>query len=461
MKKIVSLLIGLLFIPLISMAQNFRLEASLKHSPDLTVYLLELKGDNSRIIDSTKSENGVFIFSFGPKNHAGLYRVMLESEKSSNFFDEDPKYFDFVYKRENIRLEMDFENPLSSMNVLESVENQIYYEFLSKSVIFGQKYFSLLSLLNYYDKDDPFYSTLVDEIVKTELDFNDYLIINSAKYPDTFTSKILSFSLTPVYDPTEETGFEEFMRQNFLALTDFNVPELIYSNLITKKIISYLGFFMNSSFTQDQQEDEVIVALDKMYNYVAVNDEVFNFILEFLVDGFQRFSMEKVLVYLADNYIVGECETDNEIIMKKRLEAFKKMEIGNKVSNIVLSDENNQIKRLYDLDSKYCLILFWSTECPHCKKMIPQLRSWIKDQKNILVYAVSIDKSKFNWEEYLLMNDLPWINVYENNGWEGKAAKNYNVYATPGMFLLDNDHRIVAKPFSLRDLKRDFDKLNE
>jgi thiol-disulfide isomerase/thioredoxin len=461
MKIFLSVFIGLLLLPIITFGQDFQLKAFVKGSPDLTVYLLELKGDNSNLIDSTKSENGVFSFTFGLKSHPGLYRAMLEPDKSSNFFDEDPKYFDFIFNQENIRMEMDFNDPLSTINVIESVENQIYYDFLSRREAFGQKYFSLLSVLDFYSGDDLFYTYLKEEIVRTGQEFYDFLLETSSDNPDLFVSKILSFSLTPVFDPSEGIDFNEFMQQNFFALSDFNVPELIYSNYITKKIIAYLGFFMNSAFTQNQQEDEIIVALEKMYDYVAVNEDVFNFVLEFLVDGFQRFSMEKVLVYLADNYIAGDCETDNEIILKERLAAFKKMEIGNKGSNIVLSDENNRIKRLYDLDTEYSLVLFWSTECPHCKKIIPQLFAWIQDQTNVSIFAVSIDKSKANWEEFLMMNDLPWINVYENNGWEGRGARNYNVYATPGMFLLDRDHRIVAKPVSFRELKKDFDILNQ
>lgn len=459
MRKFVSLLLLLNVISAFVMAQHFELRSKINNSPDLSVYLLELKGDKSRLMDSTKSENGNFIFSFDQNAHPGIYRVMLETEKSSNIFDEDPTFFDFVFNNENINLEFDFENPSSTMQVLASTENKLYYEFLRKKEIFGQKYFSLLSVLEYYNEADPFYEKLVDEVVKTGMEYNEYLSETSEKSPQLFTSSVLRFNITPVYIPSEDTNFEEFMRQNFFNLCDFNVPELIYSNLITKKIISYLGFFMNPSFNQEQQEDEIIIALGNMYDHVSVNDEVFNFALDFLVNGFQRFGMEKVLVYLADNYITGECETDNEKIMKERLEAFKKMEIGNKGNNIVLMDENNQVKRLYDIDNDYSLVIFWSTECPHCKKMLPQLRSWISEHGNISVYAVSIDKFKANWEEYLLMNHLPWINVYEENGWEGKAAKNYNVYATPGLFLLDKEHRIIAKPIGFKELKRDFNSL--
>ena len=156
MKKFVSLFLLLSTLTGIINAQDFKLWASVKGSPDLTIYLLELKGDKSKVIDSTNLENAVFVFSFEQKDHSGLYRIMLESEKSSNFFDEDPKYFDFVFNRENIRLEMDFEDPLSTMNVIESTENQLYYEFLKNRDIFGQKYFTLLSLLDIFCKGRDF-----------------------------------------------------------------------------------------------------------------------------------------------------------------------------------------------------------------------------------------------------------------------------------------------------------------
>ncbi len=46
-----------------------------------------------------------------------------------------------------------------------------------------------------------------------------------------------------------------------------------------------------------------------------------------------------------------------------------------------------------------------------------------------------------------------WINYSELNGWNGKAAKDYGVWSTPRMYLLDREKRIIVKPASVDELR--------
>ena len=193
----------------------------------------------------------------------------------------------------------------------------------------------------------------------------------------------------------------------------------------------------------------------------SYNEQVFEFILGFLIDGFDQFKMEKVLVHLAVNYVEKGCETDNKKIMEQRLESFKRMATGNVVNDIVLLDLNGKTRRLSDLNNQYVLIVFWSTSCHHCTRLLPDLKEWYLENPGLdfEVFSVSIDTSRIDWETNILMNDYPWIDVCNLQGWEGKAASDYNIYATPTMFIIDREKKIKAKPLTFRDFKRDFEKL--
>jgi len=48
---------------------------------------------------------------------------------------------------------------------------------------------------------------------------------------------------------------------------------------------------------------------------------------------------------------------------------------------------------------------------------------------------------------------LKFINVCDLKGWDGKAAVEYFIYATPSMFLIDNDKKITGKPVNYDELK--------
>ena len=75
------------------------------------------------------------------------------------------------------------------------------------------------------------------------------------------------------------------------------------------------------------------------------------------------------------------------------------------------------------------------------------------------IFSVSIDTSRFDWEENLLLNNYPWISVCNLQGWEGKVASDYNIYATPTMFLIDRNRKILGKPLTFREFRRDVEKL--
>ena len=47
---------------------------------------------------------------------------------------------------------------------------------------------------------------------------------------------------------------------------------------------------------------------------------------------------------------------------------------------------------------------------------------------------------------------MNWVNVSDLNGWDGKATLDYYIHATPTMFLVDNQLKLIAKPTSIDNL---------
>ena len=76
-----------------------------------------------------------------------------------------------------------------------------------------------------------------------------------------------------------------------------------------------------------------------------------------------------------------------------------------------------------------------------------------RKDRDIKVFAVSIDTVRKDWIDFIRTNKLSWINVSDLKGWDGKAAKDYYVYATPTMFLVDKNKKIIGKPLTVEDLE--------
>jgi thiol-disulfide isomerase/thioredoxin len=443
-------------------AQTYYLQAKVEGFPGTRAYLMQFKADQQSVIDSASSLDGVFAFRFGSKTKPGVYRVLLGNEGGSNFFEKDPLFFDFIYNYENIEIHTNFNAPLDSMKVIQSKENDVYYRFLKANEIYQSKLNLITPLFFQYKAEDSFYQALSSEFYGVQSTFLLFCTALTNELPESIAASVIQMSTLPVVEkPGKEDEMKVFIREHYFDLVSFGDERLINSPFITKSVLDYLGIYRDTKLDQSQQEDQFILAIDKIMDVVQGNPAVYDFTLNLLVDGFQRFQMEKVLVHIAENYVTGGCETNSKKLLQKRLEGYEKMAPGKKVPDILMLDQNGKQVRLYDLDHDYTLVLFWASWCPHCTSFLKQLSKWYPEKAlDIEVFAVSIDSSKFAWEEGMMMGNFPWINTFSGAGWDGKAPKDFNVYATPTLFLLNSDHVIIAKPLTFKEFKKEVDVLS-
>jgi thiol-disulfide isomerase/thioredoxin len=137
---------------------------------------------------------------------------------------------------------------------------------------------------------------------------------------------------------------------------------------------------------------------------------------------------------------------------------------------------------LYDIDAKYTAIVIWESTCGHCKKELPKLQELYDEwkPKGLEIYAIGNDFEPEPWVKFL--NDkgyTDWINVSDNPlvNAQDSAMKlisggittleslnfrtTFDVYATPKVFLLDEDKKIVAKQIGAEQLGEILGRLEE
>ena len=441
-------------------AQKYSVQADVTGYPEKRAYLAALKGDEVRMIDSVSVIGGSVHFIMDSTATPGVYRLFFMHPSQPGMFDRDLPYVDFIFNNENIRLLTSFESPINNMVVKISEENGLYFRFLKLRSEYRQKLGLLLSLAETYRPGEEFFPFLYKELLAIQKAYDDSLLQMAGIHPEMLVSSLILLHREPVYDPVRYPDLDLFMQENYLKPVNINDPRLIYSPEITRKIISYLGFFRQNIPDQEAQELEFIRAVDAIMEEVRYDETLYDFVLNYLIDGFERFQMERVLVHIADNHLTGECKTESEEIARERLEAYQKMAPGNNVPDINLLNPFHEPKRLSELDKDFILLIFWSSDCPHCTSLLPRLGKWYQDERNsqVGIYAVSIDKSRADWEEFVLLNDLQWTNVHDPEGWESKTSRRYNLYATPTMFLLDKDMKIVSKPLTFREFRNEIEK---
>ena len=448
MRKIMltCLLIG----PFLGMAQStFTLQGQLDSLPNQTVYLLTFYGEKNSLLDSALTDgNGTFSIELPVTLAPGLLRVSWGQEK----------FVDLVYNRENIRFHTDANQPADNLEITESVENRIYFDFMMADRINQTKLELLQPVVDYFPEQDSFYFNAVANYERIQR--KQAILLDSLKrmFPDSYTVKILSLYSSPFLPASLSPNIRlEYLKQHYFDLVDFNDTDLLRSNVWANKAISYLALYSNNRFTQKQLETEFIKAVTVMLSAAGDNPELFKFLLDYLVSGFDKYHFEDVITYMAENFQDPfACEDqEKKSALQKKLETFKKIAIGQSAPDFEVPDTSDQPVKLSEIDSEYTLLMFWSSECGHCTQMMPKAKALYEAQnpKRYEILAVSIDTRREDWMQIVNDQKLTWINASELKGFDGKSADLYNIYATPTMFLLDRNKQIVAKPISYRELE--------
>jgi len=446
--KIIILIIAL-FIGLISYSQEYTLDMTIQHFPGKECYLATFYGDKNAIIDTAEADtSGRIIFKLRPKYHTGMYRVFLEQ----NLF------FDIIYNNENITLSSDYTQLYESLEIIESEENRIYYEFLRAANDYRLKFDLLAPLNDYYPRADTFFEDARLKYILIQADIQQYINNVIEKHPELWATKVIRQKRPLYFDPSlDEYERREYAQEHYFDNVDFSDIELIRSNLYTTIAINYMSIYSDPNLTQDKLEDEFIKAVDKIMYQAMNNSLIYEFIVEYLVGGFERYHFEKVLDYIAENYTPEQCENEErKSDLQTRLEKYAELTIGKKAPEFNIPDESDQQIILSKIKSDYTLVVFWSSSCPHCNELLPEINNICEssiDEKKMQVLTISLDTEKEEWIAALNNSNYPWLNTSELKGWDSQVAIDYNIYATPTMIVLDKQKKIVAKPITFNELK--------
>ena len=411
--------------------------------------LASLSGERISFIDSVKSGDERE-FEFSLKNqHSGIYRLTIDNKM----------WLDFIYDNEEIKLETDSNNILDSLQVINSESNKIYYEFIKLNKDYKTKSELLQLIHTQYPQEDEYYQTSKEKLNQVQENYLYFINVRSQANPKSFVARYVRTSQLPVVD--NEIPIEEqlaYIKTHALDQVNFYDEGLIYSDAFTNKSIEYLTYYRNPQLPIELLEKEFMAAIDSILNKAKVNEIVYTHIVEYLLDGFKKFGFDNVINYILESYVIKDdlC-LDQKLsnTLERRIQQAKNFKVGNKVPNIILPDSSGSMIELYKINADKTLIIFYASWCPHCQTLLPQIYELYKNQKEkkLEVVAVSIDTSRIDWLNFVVNNNLDWINLSDLKGWDGQATLDYYIYATPTMFLIDNERRIIVMPKNLEEIK--------
>ncbi len=442
------------FFWLSSQCQHYYFEASIKNIPQKEIYLADFYGEKTHIRDTVLPDvKGNIKFPMKDNYYPGMYRIFLDKEV----------FFDFIYNYENVSIITDYNYLSDSLKVITSEENKLYYNFLRAGSDYRRKFELLGPVVNYYPQNDTFYIQAKNKYISSQKDYIALIDKMISEHSDMWAVKIIRQRKPLYYDPElDEYGRREYVTEHFFDNISFNDVDLIRSNVYTTIAIEYMSLYSNPNLTQEKLEAEFIKAVDRIMKEASENSIIYEFIVEYLVGGFERFHFDKVLDYIAENYSPEQCENEErKTDLQTRLKKYAELSNGKDAPEFEMTDLNGNLVKLSGIKSEYTLVLFWASWCPHCAETMPEIQKIYtqKDKSKLEIIAVSLDKEKADWEKAVKELNLTWLNCCDLKSWDSQAAIDYNVYATPTMFLLDKNKKIIAKPITLNELKAELKKI--
>jgi thiol-disulfide isomerase/thioredoxin len=418
------------------------------------IYLASFFGEQVRVFDSALVlPDGKISIEYNDARLPGYYRVILKKDH----------YVDLILNKENVRFSTDFNEPFDSLRILESKENQIYYDFLKLAGKSRLKLDLLTTLIDYYPRDESFYEQVKQQYHSAQQNTENYIDSIGREFPSLYVTRVLKAQRKP-YLSAELTPEEriKYLRVNYWSLVDMTDTNLLRSTVYTNLAIDYLSLFGNRQFTQEQLEASFIEAVDVMLGHSMTDEAVYRFMLEYLVKGFEKYHFDKVLDHISTTYAIEEgCENENiDSEVMKRLKNYQNLSVGKPAPGISVPDTSGKMIDLHQFSNDYLLIIFWASWCPHCSELMPQLREvYQKYRPRLEMLAISIDSDKQAYLKALKEGNYPWMNTCDLKGWSSQPAIDFNIYATPTMFLLDKQKTILAKPITLRELQNELAKV--
>lgn len=446
----------LLIIPFFATAQQHTLEGRIKGLEAKKVFISDFNGNENRAFDSISvDKNGSFKFAFPAGRPVGMYRLR---------FGEN-RFVDIIYNNEDISFETYANALIDSLKFTKSVENKIYYDYLNQRNETEYRLSLLNPLISRYPKDDPFYKQIAQQFTSLNTRLYDYTNNLIIKNQNTFVVKIIEADRMPMLDINlHEDARTDFMKAHFFDQANFSDTLLLRTNLISNKVMQYLSFYQNNRMTKDQLEIEFIKAIQVIMNKTKSSPAVYAYAMDYLINGFESYGFEKVITYIADNINLEETCVDDErkAKLENKVESLKKFAIGLKAPDFTATDLKGNTLILSAVKSEYTLLVFWATWCPHCTRLIPELKKiYLPNNKEKLeIIAVSLDESQPELEKFLNEGGYEWINISDFKKWKGEIVQQYDIYATPTMLLLTKDGTITAKPMTFDDVKKELYKRN-
>lgn len=248
--------------------------------------------------------------------------------------------------------------------------------------------------------------------------------------------------------------------------------DLMDGRLVRTPILeNKLSTYINNWVVPDA--DSIIAEFNWMIALGRNDPEMSRFLISYFVDNYMYpkiMGQDKVFLHVYNRYIADDNPQTNWLnenqkkVIRERAYMVMANQVGTTAWDMTMEDPAGKVKKLYDVKGDYTVVVFWDVHCGKCREEMPKMDSLYSSfwkQKNVKVYAVMVNEDNIkDWRPYINDHGKDWVHVHEPKAFREKVEKEgkpsfrqlYDMRATPTLYLLDKDKKIIAKNIGLTDL---------
>lgn len=434
---------------------GYEVKLNIKGLSDTYLKLAYYFGDKQYVKDSARVDaKGNAVFKGNEPLPGGIYLAVLPSLN----------YIEFIMdKEQHLSIEADTVDLIRSLKIKGSRENEIFSEYMKFAADKGKEMENLRKEIEANKDNKPKVEQLRERQMQIDEEMKKYKrnIIN--KHRGSFVSQIFLASYDPEAPeaPLLPNGKKDslfafhYVKKHYLDSIDFKDDRLLRTPVLGIKVKNYIERIT------PQIPDSINKAADFLISRIDPKSEIFKFVVYYITNTYERskiMGMDAVFVHMASNYYLTDkaywVEDHQKEKIRERVNNLKDNLLGKTAVNLKLFTPEFHQTELHKINKEYTIVYFWDPSCGHCKKVTPKLLEFYNQKKDVYdleVFAVYSEADTAEWLGYLRNNPMNWTNAADLL-WRTNFKQHYDIYATPVIYVLDRQKKIIAKRLDVEQL---------
>ncbi|MDR1877087.1 MAG: TlpA family protein disulfide reductase [Flavobacteriaceae bacterium] len=431
MKK---LLIMSLLISSVTQAQ-FTFKGTITNYPNKRVVVKISRAFDDLVIGNvTTDTSGTFSVSVKEKYIGVIEVALLDAQRSFIFISDNTNI--------NFTSSIDPDGNFTLNNPGNSI-NKVYQDYqdydMKKNLVLPR----LQSIADIYHPEENFYTPLKNEIQAIE----------GLKEPDTSKYPFLSYYIsTSELIKNSERNNDPASTRNRIIEHFKNAGEEFETSGIEENILhSYLRLSYAGASNQTEWENKIDSAIESLLDEVGEDTRRGQDILSAAINFLNGYGITGLSNKYLNRAEAATCDISPEL--KETIAKNNTIKEGKIIPNIKFTHKlKEKYSSLYDIKTKYKLIIVWASWCNHCQQEMPFVKQFYENFKGSggEIIGLSIDYDKKAWEDFV--KGTSWLNDSDLLYWDSKYIKELNITGTPTLILLDQNNKILKISAKISDI---------